>query len=310
MKYAPIALFVYNRPWHTRQTVEALKKNELSTESELYIFSDAPRSESANDAVGEVRAYIRNITVFKSITIIERETNYGLARSIIEGVTRLCNEFGRVIVLEDDLVTSPYFLRYMNDALKIYENVNQVASVSGYMYPIKLPIEDQFFFWTIPQSWGWAAWQRSWKYFNENGKDLYKNIMRAGLSRIFNKRGPQPFIKMLKDQIEGKNSSWYIRWYASTFLEKKLTLMPATSLVKNIGIDGTGEHCSNWKFDPFMTNVAEKPVNVKLVKIEKNQKITLKMEKYFRKVKILRYVNYIFRVLSNTKKIFMKKGFV
>ena len=120
MTTAPIALFVYNRPWHTRQTIVALQMNELAGESDLFIFSDAPSNTDAADAVREVREYIRNVTGFKSISIIERSTNFGLAESITDGITRLCVEYGRVIVLEDDLVTAPYFLMFMNRALDLY----------------------------------------------------------------------------------------------------------------------------------------------------------------------------------------------
>jgi GT2 family glycosyltransferase len=116
-KQAPIALFVYNRPWHTRQTVEALKKNELASESELFIYSDAPKNGKAKEKVKEVREYIKTIDGFKKVTIIERENNWGLADSIIDGVTKIVNEYGKIIVLEDDLVTSPYFLKFMNEAL-------------------------------------------------------------------------------------------------------------------------------------------------------------------------------------------------
>ncbi len=122
MTCAPVALFVYNRPDHTRQTIEALLANPLANQTPLHVFSDAPRNESASLAVAEVRSYIRSIAGFKSVTIIERETNFGLARSIIDGVTALSEECGRVIVMEDDLITSPHFLSYMNDALTHYEN--------------------------------------------------------------------------------------------------------------------------------------------------------------------------------------------
>ena len=110
MKLAPIVIFTYNRPWHTQQTVEALLKNEIhASESDLIIFSDAPKNEAAKKGVEETRSYIRNITGFKSLRIIERDRNFGLANNIIDGVTSIVNEFGRIIVLEDDLLTSPLF---------------------------------------------------------------------------------------------------------------------------------------------------------------------------------------------------------
>jgi len=150
---APIALFVYNRPVHTRRTVEALLKNALAKESDLIIFSDAPKNPEAAEAVSNVREYIRTITGFKSMNIVERETNFGLARSIIEGVTMLCKEYGRVIVLEDDLITSPYFLQFMNDALDTYSNEDKVMHISGSTYPIG-HMKDETFFLRIPLCWG------------------------------------------------------------------------------------------------------------------------------------------------------------
>src|SRR5689334_19947926 len=117
MNLAPITLFVYNRPEHTRRTVEALLKNELAAESDLFIFSDAPKKPESDESVRMVRDYIHAITGFKSVTIIERDRNWGLADSIIDGVTSVVNQYGRIIVLEDDLVVSAHFLEYMNTAL-------------------------------------------------------------------------------------------------------------------------------------------------------------------------------------------------
>jgi GT2 family glycosyltransferase len=141
---APIALFVYNRPWHTRQTVEALKKNQLFDSSDLIILSDGAKDQASAQKVEEVRQYLRTISGFKSVKIIERDCNIGLAQSIISGVTQVINEYGRVIVMEDDLVTSPFFLRYMNDALECYENEDKVISIHGYCYPISV-LPETFF---------------------------------------------------------------------------------------------------------------------------------------------------------------------
>ena len=126
MKISPIVLFVYNRLWHTRQTIEALQKNELASQSELFIYADGARNENEIDQVFEVRCYIEEVEGFKKVTITERDKNWGLANSIINGVTQIVNKYGRVIVLEDDLVTSPFFLRYMNDALDIYKDNNEI----------------------------------------------------------------------------------------------------------------------------------------------------------------------------------------
>lgn len=245
MKYAPIALFVYNRLWHTQQTIDALKNNPLSLESELFIFSDGGKNEDDWRKVREVRAYIKGVCGFKRVSITERDSNKGLANSIIEGVTEIVNKYGRIIVIEDDLVTSPYFLNYMNDALKIYENDENVACTSGYIYPIHdLP---KTFFIKGADCWGWATWRRAWSIFNANGAELLKEISEKNIGREFDFDGSYSFTQMLKDQITGKNNSWAIRWHASAFLKNKLCLYPQKSFVQNIGNDDSGTHCGYTK---------------------------------------------------------------
>ncbi|WP_287963196.1 glycosyltransferase [Alcanivorax sp.] len=135
-RLAPIVLFTYNRPWHTRRTVEALLKNAEARDSDLIVFSDGPRDADAEAKVAEVRQYLRTIRGFESVRIIEREHNLGLAANIISGVTEVVNESGRAIVLEDDLVTSPWFLQYMNDGLNRFEADDRVISIHGYCYPV------------------------------------------------------------------------------------------------------------------------------------------------------------------------------
>ena len=176
---APIVLFIYNRPWHTQQTVETLQKNELANESELFIYSDAAKNEQASESVNAVREYIKTINGFKEITIILRDKNWGLADSIIDGVTKIVNEYGRIIVLEDDLVTSPYFLKFMNEGLTMYENEDKVASIHGYIYPIdNLP---NTFFIKGADCWGWATWKRAWDVFEPNGQKILDELKSSGL---------------------------------------------------------------------------------------------------------------------------------
>ena len=153
-KLAPIALFVYNRLWHTCQTINALQKNKLSSESELFIFSDGAKNDNVSPQVKEVRDYIRTIDGFKKVTIIEQDMNIGLAKSIIRGVTKIVNEYGRIIVLEDDIVTSPYFLKFMNESLAFYENEDKVWHISGWNYPIYLNTENDIYLFRLIQTWG------------------------------------------------------------------------------------------------------------------------------------------------------------
>lgn len=281
MSEAPIALFVYNRPWHTRQTIEALQKNELAEESDLFIFSDAPKNPGASLAVQEVREYIRGIIGFKSVTIIEREQNLGLANSIIDGVTRLCNDSGRVIVLEDDLVTSPYFLRFMNDSLNRYERDDRVISIHGYMYPIMGNLPDTFFL-RGADCWGWATWKRGWDVFEPDGKKLLDSLKEKKLEREFNFDGAYDYLGMLRSQTEGKNDSWAIRWHASAFLKNMLTLYLGNSLVQNIGNDRSGTHCGDT--DIFSGEIATRPVTVGGVPIVENPEARSEISHYLLKI--------------------------
>lgn len=242
MKLSPIVLFVFNRPLHTRQTIEALQKNYLAKDSNLFIFSDAPKNPETTVKVLEVREFIRSITGFKAITIIEREHNFGLAASVIDGVSRLCNEHGRVIVLEDDLVTSPHFLEYMNTALDRYEDTRQVMQISGYMFPVDFATTTDAVFLPMTTSWGWATWQRAWQHFDSTsmGYEILKKD--SNLRHQFNLGGYYNYFGMLEHQLLGKVDSWAIRWYLSVFMQNGLTLFPVKTLVENKGFDGSGTH--------------------------------------------------------------------
>jgi hypothetical protein len=244
MNYAPIALFVYNRPVHTRQTVEALLGNAESANTDLYIFSDAPRGASASQAVAEVRSYIHGVAGFKSVVIVERESSFGLARSIIDGVTRLCDEYGRVVVMEDDLVTSPNFLTFMNDALTQYENEDRVMQVSGHIFQVpEFATREEALFLPFVTSWGWGTWKRAWKHFDPAARGREKINSNASLKRRFNLDGHFDYSTLLEQQMTGKVDSWAVRWYLSVFLCNGIALFPPRSLVKNIGL-GSGTHGS------------------------------------------------------------------
>jgi hypothetical protein len=238
---APLALFVYNRVDHTQRTVEALAKNHLASESDLTIFSDAAKKSSDVDSVQAVRAYIKTIAGFKSLTIVERPSNFGLSKSIIDGVTDVINKFQKIIVLEDDLVTSPFFLQYMNDSLDRFERDDRVISIHGYMYPVKQKLPELFFL-RGADCWGWATWKRGWDLLERDGKSLLGQIIGRQETKRFTFNDSYPYIQMLEDQIAGRNNSWAILWYGSAFVKNKLTLYPGHSLVHNIGNDSSGTH--------------------------------------------------------------------
>lgn len=243
MPFAPILLFVYNRPEHVKRTLAALEQNILAKESELFIYSDAARSPQDEASVAEVRKIIRTaLPFFKQVNIIERETNWGLARSIIDGVTTQINRYERVIVLEDDLIVAPYFLKFMNDALDTYQHEEKVGHIQACDFTQDASLPDTFLIkWT--GSWGWATWKRAWKYFNPDGKALLEELQRRKLTYTFDFNGKYGYTRMLRRQTEGKNNSWAIRWNASLFLNDILSLNVGKSLVQNEGFDGSGTNC-------------------------------------------------------------------
>jgi len=240
----PIVLFVYNRPWHTRQTVEALRKNELAGQSDLIIYSDGPKTDADKSAVGEVRQYIHGLSGFKNIIIRERNKNFGLADSIISGVTEVVKKYGRVIVLEDDLVTSPYFLRYMNDALKRYENNENVMQVAAYMFPNNLTAASDAFFMPFVTTWGWGTWKRAWDRLDVSKQGFEALKQNRALRRAFDLNGAYDFFRLYENKYKGKNNSWGILWYSTIFFNKGIVLFPVQTLAYHIGYDNSGTNCN------------------------------------------------------------------
>ena len=264
---APIALFVYNRPEHTRRTLTYLEKNLLADESRLFIFSDAAKTDDDKAKVEQVRQLIKEVTGFKSVKVTLRKENMGLANSIISGVTQLVNEYGKVIVFEDDLLSSPYTLQYFNEALTKYANEEKVMHIGAYMYKLadtKLP---QTFFFRAATSWGWATWARAWKDFEPDVDVLLKQFDKKKTDR-FSIEGTMNFWKQLEGFKAGKNDSWAIRWYASIFLKGGLTLNPSTSLINNIGNDGSGVHSN--KENMYHVRITQKAVKQFPVEIKED----------------------------------------
>lgn len=259
MTHAPIVLFAYARPEHTKRTVEALLCNPRVGEHDLIVYSDAPRTLEKSQAVAAVREYLQSISGFRSISIHYRAHNYGLAKSIVEGVTEVLSRYDRLIVLEDDMVTSPFFLSYMNEALNLFEKDDRVACVHGYVYPVQEKLPEAFFL-RGADCWGWATWRRGWALFNRDGQSLLDELKERNLINNFDFNGAYCYSKMLESQIQGMNDSWAIRWYASTFLAEKLTLYPGRSLVNNIGNDDSGTHCGSTS--NYETLLTHSPINL------------------------------------------------
>lgn len=257
-KLAPIVLFVYNRLEHTEKTINALKKNALAKESDLFIFSDGSRAREQDEKVCAVRKYLKEISGFRSISVIERERNYGLANSVIMGVTEIINKYGKVIVLEDDIVCVPDFLEYMNNCLERYQSFSEVFSIAGYSYLLeeqKKGVPDTYFL-KIPTSWSWATWKDRWQYFDARARGYKRLIFNYKMRKEFNYDDTYNYYAMLKEQMRRETfisvpfitkhrniDSWAIRWYWTIFRKGGLTLFPRDSFAENIGLDGSGVHC-------------------------------------------------------------------
>jgi hypothetical protein len=248
---APIVLFVYNRPEHTIRTVESLIKNSIAGKSTLFVFSDAANSDKDLKNVEAVRDYIRTIKSFAIINIVQREKNLGLANSVITGVNEVIQSYGKVIVLEDDMISSPYFLKYMNEVLNYFEHDDRIFSVTGYTFPIKIPENYKCPVYLSPRSssWGWGTWKNRWEKAVWEISDFQSFINDKSRVESFN-RGGDDLTRMLKNSISGKVDSWSIKWTYTHFLHNTYCVYPVKSRIKNIGADRSGIHTSKTtKFD-------------------------------------------------------------
>ena len=296
---APIVLFTFNRPDHTRETLESLTLNPEFVASPLIIYCDSARNEAEVSQVEATRQLVRDWP-HPNKTLIERDRNWGLANSIIDGVTQQCDAHGKVIVIEDDMVVSEHFLNYMNTALLKYQDDDRVISIHGYSYPIDdLP---EVFFIKGTNCWGWATWKRGWDLFEADGKKLYAELLKINLMHRFNINGAYPYRRMLLDQINGRNDSWAIRWYASALIKDKLTLHPGCSLVSNIGLDGSGSNCdpADVPAQIFSSSV----VNLSNIEVQEDKNALRSWYKYlkaarFKKlIKVLSSFKFLLKVLK------------
>lgn len=251
---APICLFTYNRPEETRKTVEALQRNKLASQSELFLFSDGPKRECDWINVAETRSFLKTVAGFKKTEVIEAHENKGLANSIIEGVSLILEKQGKVIVLEDDLITAPNFLDFMNQALDFYISDQRIQSVNGYSLKLKSN-RDEVYFQHRPFPWGWGTWSDRWN------KDLFdKHLLKekiAGdvtLLTQFKRACGNDISRMLTDSLNGKNDSWYVRWTFDHFRNNTYSVFPAMSYVQNIGHTAEGTHCKG--INPYISSVS------------------------------------------------------
>ncbi len=294
-EYAPIVIFTYNRCEHTKKCIESLQKNKLAKYSDLYIFSDGAKNNEQIENVAEVRKYIDSIDKnnFKSITIFKSEKNKGLANSIISGVTEIINKYGKIIVIEDDLIVSPVFLNYMNDALTFYESDSQIWSISGFNIPIDIPknYKKEVYISYRACSWGWATWKDRWNTIDWEISD-YKEFSNNYLKRKKFNRGGRDLSRMLDNQMNKKINSWAIRWCYNQNSQNRYTVYPCISYVKNCGNDGTGTNCGN--IDIY-SEIKINNNNVKFEKLKPNRKVLKKFRNHYKIGKKETIIEYLMR---------------
>lgn len=312
--FAPIILFLYNRIEHTRQTVEALQKNDLAKESDLYVFCDGPKQDATEEQIAriqEVQSFAEHITGFKSVCVKKQTNNKGLANSVINGVSEIVKKHGRCIVVEDDIVTHPFFLRFMNDALSFYEDDKRIFTIGGMTDKIDIPqkYKKDILVCQRVESWGWATWADRWfsVEWDISKYSIFNNNPRKEIARLC--RGGEDLWPMLQAQAQGKVDSWAVRWQYNMSLQNKLCLRPVYSLVTNVGMDGSGVHCgpSETGNAPSTPKYNSHIYNIKFEQgIKENKKINKNYQLFYAQPKesiIIEIKNKVINILFRIKKL-------
>lgn len=298
--YAPIVIFVYNRPIHTKITLDKLALNKYASQSDLFIYSDAAKTSSVENDVKSVRFIISQYSSrFKSVKIIERDINYGLARNIIEGVGEIIHEYKKIIVLEDDLITSPLFLEFMNFALEKYKDSKNVWHISGWNYPINVEGLDDAFFWRTMNCWGWATWADRWQFYYKDPYNLMTSWSKNDIHR-FNLDGANNFWAQVIANANGKLNTWAVFWYATIFLNSGLCLNPSQSYVENIGNDGSGQNCG--VNDHYRACINHKETSIFPDVYAENSLAVHRIKSFYKGIR----QSIFLRVLGKLKKVFFK----
>lgn len=282
---APIALFGYNRPEHTARAIEALAKNDLARESELNVFCDGAAVPEDETAVGQVREVARRAEGFREVRVVERDRNLGLAQSLISGISETLEREDRIIVLEDDLVTSPHFLRFMNDGLERFAGSEKVLSVCGYRFPVEGSLPDAYF---LPGAfcWGWATWRRGWDLYEYDDRRLLEEIDQRDLIYEFDFMGSDPLTKILQQSLfpEKEVDSWALRWMGTACIHGMFGLYPGQSLIQNEGFDGSGRHAGLQEH--FSTAMAERPMVVGDIPLALDDDVISRFRDLYRKWRV------------------------
>jgi acetyltransferase-like isoleucine patch superfamily enzyme len=283
----PVAFFAYNRPAHTDRALRALAACEGVRECDLYFFADGARDAGAQASVQATREVLRRWATELGAQLVEQPRNRGLAPSIVAGVSDLCERYGRVVVIEDDLVVSPDFLRYMRTALDRYEHDERVMQVGGFTLSPPAGWEADAFFLPVTTTWGWGTWKRAWQHFAWQPQDRQAAQADAEWKRLFDLDGSCNFSGMLEDRLAGRNSSWGILWWYAVSRRRGLVLYPTHSLVWNGGFDGTGEHCGSEDFleqgDASRYTVSRMPATLALPDVGYRREHLEQLEAFFRR---------------------------
>ena len=275
----PIALFAYNRPAHTSRTLAALASNVEAAQTALHVFVDGPRNEDERYVVAEVVALARRASGFASVEIHAATENQGLYRAITTGVTQVVADAKRVIVVEDDILVSPYFLAFMNEALARYEAEPKVGSIHAYAPPIAgLP---DYFFSRGGDCWGWATWADRWALFDPDSRALLRTLVRHSELQAFSSTCGIQGLRHLIRRSRNLNQSWASHWNASLFLQSRLTLHPGNSFVQNIGNDGSGTHSSASVSDLFSTRLQERFESLPTIQLQHDARATKMLRDFY-----------------------------
>lgn len=241
----PIAVFTYNRPDHAKRLLKSLSKCHRIEECKVYIFCDGVKTGEDERFVSENLAVAREWVKSHGGHVIERKNNYGLAHSIVSGVSQLCESYGRAIVLEDDLVLHPNFVNFMIQGLDYYKEYENVYQISGFSFPgIRCGLKDAVFL-PLTTSWGWATWKRAWNAFDWTPMNTEELLLDPIKRDEFDFNSSYPFTELLESMLSGKIDSWGILWRWAVFKAGGLVLYPKRSLVWVGGFDGSGTHCKD-----------------------------------------------------------------
>lgn len=271
-----LLIVAFNRPDHVRNLVESLDGNPEFDSLPLILALDGPRRETDERLISRVKEIV--LTRRPDVHLIERSENFGVRRAIETAITSVLGEFERVIVVEDDLEVSPYFLKFMLDGLETFHSTENVASIHGYSIDMPKTVDSTYFL-RGADCWGWATWRRAWKIYDSNAQTLYEELLNQGHGSHFSFGGTSPHLDLVKQSITGEIDSWAIRWHASTYLAGHFSLHPRRSLVRNLGMDGSGTHAG--KTEIYNSQLSDAPVSVELRPVSESQPAFLAYKKFY-----------------------------